>query len=170
MSSDLPSYSKRLARMMAAFVPFAARSRAWIKDQLSVISVGASDAEMNAAIALARSTLPKFWASYAAPKPSETGHCLKVRFAHSADDGFEHIWVADVQKIADDRYSGRFGNDPQSLPGKRAGDVAEFEEADITDWMSLRNGKVVGCETIRPLLKHMTKAEADASRARMESP
>jgi len=46
-----------------------------------IISVPSSDAEMNAAIAHARDTLPTFWASYDAPKPIETGHGLKVRFA-----------------------------------------------------------------------------------------
>ena len=54
--------------------------------------------------------------------------------------------------------------------GKRAGDLAEFREADISDWMFLRNGKIVGGETIRPMLKKMSKADADALRARMETP
>ena len=56
------------------------------------------------------------------------------------------------------------------LPGKRAGDLAEFREADVADWMFLRNGKIVGGETIRPTLKNMSKADADALRARMETP
>ena len=53
---------------------------------------------------------------------------------------------------------------------KKAGDVTEFREADISDWMFTRNGKIVGGETIRPLLKAMPKADADALRARMETP
>ena len=44
------------------------------------LSLTSDDADMNAAIARARDTLPTFWASYDAP-PSETGHGLKVRFA-----------------------------------------------------------------------------------------
>ena len=55
-------------------------------------------------------------------------------------------------------------------PGKRLGDNVEFKDADITDWMFLRNGKIVGGETIRPMLKLMTKADADALRARLEAP
>ena len=68
------------------------------------------------------------------------------------------------------RYSGRFANAPRDLPGKKAGEVALFTEADISDWMFMRNGKIVGGETIRPLLKSLPKADADALRARLETP
>jgi len=139
------------------------------EDRSPVIDVRNGDPEMNAAIAQARTTLPKFWASYEAPKPSETGHSLKVRFPYGSNSG-EHIWMADVKKISDNSYSGQFANTPVHLRGKRAGDVVEFREADISDWMFLRNGKIVGGETIRPMLKLMTKADAAALRARMETP
>jgi uncharacterized protein YegJ (DUF2314 family) len=139
------------------------------EDRSPVINVPNSDAEMSAAIAKARATLPTFWASYEAPKPSETGHSLKVRFPNKTNDG-EHIWMAEVKKLADGRYSGRFANDPRYLPGKRAGDVAEFKEADISDWMFMRNNKIVGGETIRVLLKSLPKADAAALRARLETP
>ena len=138
-------------------------------DRSPVIDLSSGNAEMNAAIAKGRATLPTFWASYDAPKPSETGHSLKARFPYPNNSG-EHIWMAEVKKIGDGRYSGRFANAPRHLPGKRAGDLAEFREADISDWMFLRNGKIVGGETIRPMLKKMSKADADALRARMESP
>jgi uncharacterized protein YegJ (DUF2314 family) len=139
------------------------------EDRSPVIDVRTGDPEMNAAIAQGRATLPKFWASYEAPQSSETGHSLKVRFPYGSNNG-EHIWMAEVKKIADGRYSGRFANAPRHLPGKRAGDLIEFGEADISDWMYLRNGKIVGGETIKPMLKLMTKADADALRARMETP
>jgi len=139
------------------------------EDRSPVIDVNSANAEMNAAIAKGRATLPTFWASYDAPKPSESGHSLKVRFPNPKNDG-EHIWIAEVTKTADGRYSGRFGNVPRDLPGKKAGDAVEFKEADISDWMFTRNGKIVGGETIKPLLKTMPKADADALRARMETP
>ena len=139
------------------------------EDRSPVIDVRSADAEMNTAIARARGTLPTFWASYDAPKSSETGHSLKVRFANSTNNG-EHIWMADVKKIAAGRYSGRFANAPRYLPGKHAGDTVEFREADISDWMFLRNDKIVGGETLRPLLKSLSKPDADALRARLERP
>jgi uncharacterized protein YegJ (DUF2314 family) len=133
------------------------------------LSVSSADAEMNAAIAKARASLATFWASYEGHNPLERGHSLKVRFANPVDDG-EHIWMTDVQKRADDSYSGRFANTPEHLAGKRIGDVAEFKDADISDWMFIRNGKIVGGETIRVLLPRLPKADTDALRTRLEKP
>ena len=133
-----------------------------------IVEVTSADVDMNAAIARARDTLPTFWAAYDAPKPSETGHGLKVRFAVSPGR-FEHIWMSDVEKLPDGNLSGRFANDPDDLPGTE-GDQVEFKQADITDWLFIRNEKIVGGETIKALLKSMPKEEADAVRALMEQP
>ncbi|MGY8666396.1 DUF2314 domain-containing protein [Bradyrhizobium sp. UFLA05-109] len=140
------------------------------QDRSPVIDVRSSNPEMNAAIARARNTLPTFWASYDAPKPTETGHSLKVRFPTAGRNSAEHIWMDDVKKLPNGTYSGRFANRPRDLPGKREGDLVEFADADISDWMFMRNDKIVGGETIKPLLKSMPKADADALRARMEQP
>jgi uncharacterized protein YegJ (DUF2314 family) len=139
------------------------------EDRSPVYDVASSNPEMAAAIAKARATLPAFWASYEAAKASEAGHSLKVRFPTRKNDG-EHIWMAEVKKLAGGRYSGRFANQPRDLPGKQAGDLVEFTEADISDWMFMRNGKIVGGETIRVLLKSMPRPDADALRTRMETP
>ena len=69
------------------------------QDRSPVIDLSSGNAEMNAAIAKGRATLPTFWASYGAPKPSETGHSLKVRFPNPRNNG-EHIWMADVKKLS----------------------------------------------------------------------
>jgi uncharacterized protein YegJ (DUF2314 family) len=135
----------------------------------TVIDVRTTDPEMAAAIAKARASLPLFWASYETPKPSEDGHSLKVRFPYPPNNG-EHIWMAEVKKLPDGRYSGRFANDPVHLPGRQFDDLVEFTEADISDWMFTRNYKIVGGETNRVLLKSMPKADAAALRARMETP
>src|SRR5271154_1043735 len=138
-------------------------------DDPPIVKVTSADADMNAAIARARDTIPTFWASYHAPKPSETGHGLKGRFAVGAHR-FEHIWISDVEKLPDGTFSGRFANQPSDVPGMNEGDQVEFKQADITDWLFIRNEKVVGGETIKLLLKSMPKEQADAMRAQMEQP
>ncbi|KYG97783.1 DUF2314 domain-containing protein [Bradyrhizobium sp. DOA1] len=138
------------------------------QDRSPIVTVPTADAEMNAAIERGRATLSTFWSSYGTPKPSEAGHALKVRF--STRKGGEHIWVGDVKKQPDGTFSGLLANEPRDLPGKRAGDKVAFGEADISDWMFTRNGKIVGGETIKPTLKSLPKADADAIRARMEQP
>lgn len=153
----------------AIYLMDAAHDRAQAQDRSPIVDFANGDPEMAAAIAKARKSLPAFWASYETPKAQEAGHSLKVRFPTGGSNG-EHIWMAEVKKLADGRYSGRFANQPRDLPGKRMGDRVEFAEADISDWMFMRNGKIVGGETIRPTLKRMPKADADALRARMETP
>ena len=101
-------------------------------------------------------------------------------FSRSAAKVLDVMSVATRHKVAFRRFrplftstsppAGRFANAPRDLPGKKAGEVALFKEADISDWMFTRNGKIVGGETIKPLLKAMPKADADALRARMETP
>ena len=137
-------------------------------DDPPIVGVGSADAEMNAAIAHARDTLATFWASCDAPKPTEVGHALKVRFEVGAV--VEHIWVTDVKRLSDGNYSGLLANEPSDLPGKDIGDQVEFKQIDISDWMFMRNDKVVGGETIKAILKFMPEEEADAMRARMEQP
>jgi uncharacterized protein YegJ (DUF2314 family) len=137
-------------------------------DDPPIVGVRSADDEMNAAIAYARDTLPTFWASCDAPKPTETGHTLKVRFDVGAD--VEHIWVSGVEKLSDGNYSGRLANEPSDLLGKDIDDQVEFKEVDISDWMFMRNDKIVGGETIKAILKFMPEEEADVMRARMEQP
>jgi uncharacterized protein YegJ (DUF2314 family) len=172
MTSAQSKVSKSIV-VVAAVTIFAAlgipNSQLSAQGRSPIVDVNAGNPEMNAAIARARATLPTFWASYDAPVASETGHSLKVRFAKPTS-GHEHIWMAEVKKTANGRYQAKFANVPRDLPGKKAGDVAEFGDADVSDWMFMRNGKIVGGETIRPMLKMMSKADADALRARLETP
>ena len=150
------------------FLAIGSKPEVAAQDHSPVVDVSNANIEMNAAIAQARRTLPIFWASYESPKPTEEGHSLKVRFP--TRKGGEHIWIAEVKKLPNGTYTGFFANQPRDLPGKREGDKVEFAEADISDWMFMRNGKIVGGETIKPTLKSLPKADADALRARMEKP
>jgi uncharacterized protein YegJ (DUF2314 family) len=177
MTSIFSAYLKQAAVVALAallggavlWTDASAQDRSPNQDRSPIIDIANGDPEMAAAIAKARATLPAFWASYEAPKVSETGFSLKVRFPTRGTNA-EHIWMAEVKRLPDGRYSARFANQPRDLPGKRAGDQVEFAQADISDWMFMRNGKIVGGETIRPMLKRMPKADAEALRARLETP
>jgi len=154
--------------IVVGFLAIGSKPEVAAEDHSPVVDVSNANMEMNAAIARARRTLPTFWASYDTPKPNEEGHSLKVSFP--TRKGGEHIWMAEVTKLPNGSYSGRFANEPRDLPGKHAGDQVQFAQGDISDWMFMRDGKIVGGETIRPLLKSLPKADADALRARMEQP
>lgn len=83
-----------------------------------VINVPTGSAEVSAANAKARATLPTFWASYEASKPSETGHSLKVRFSNKTNDG-GHIRMAEVKECG--RPLLRTARQRASLSGRQEG-------------------------------------------------
>lgn len=133
--------------------------------------VGSDDSQMNAAHAKARSTLPAFWSALAAQNLGEKNFSLKVRFPipGKANSG-EHVWMLDVQRDGAGRYSGRLDNKPRFLPDYQIGQRLAFTDAMISDWMFTRRGKIVGNESMRPLLARMPKQEAAKLRAMLETP
>jgi uncharacterized protein YegJ (DUF2314 family) len=132
-----------------------------------VIDVPNQDAAMAAAQAKARASLAELWKSLEKPGPGEQGHSLKVGVPVGGGRE-EHIWVGQIERLAPGKYAGRLGNAPRDIKGKKAGDRIEFGDAQISDWMFMRKGKIVGNETMRPLLARMPKAEADKYRAMLE--
>jgi uncharacterized protein YegJ (DUF2314 family) len=119
-----------------------------------IVNFASEDAEMNAAIAHARETLPRFWAAFDAR--AGENFSLKVRVPY--DGGNEHIWVSDVARDGD-HYSARYADDPEHIPGKHAGDTLQFTEDQISDWTLDRGGKTYGYFTTRVIFAHMAPAE-----------
>jgi uncharacterized protein YegJ (DUF2314 family) len=122
-----------------------------------ITSVEENDPEMNAAIARARAELPTFWQKLEHPGPGESDFALKVKITDS--HGVEHFWLTDLQG-KDGKLTGTINNDPQTVQNVKLGDRIPIPEADITDWMYTRNGKMYGNGTVRPLLKRMPPEEA----------
>lgn len=132
-----------------------------------VIHVPANDTEMSAAIDKARSSLPQFWARYAKPDPGEHNFSLKVRVIDN--DRVEHFWVSRIER-KDQTLYGTIDNEPKLVGTVKLGERISFKDDMISDWMFMRNGKLVGNETMRPLLKRMPKEQADQYRAMYETP
>ncbi len=146
--------------------PVAGPARA-VEDR--VVQVADDDAAIKAAMAKARASLPAFWKAFDKPGPGEAAFNLKVSLM-APSKRIEHVWVNALARAADGKFTGRIDNEPQDMTGAKAGDVVTFSEANISDWMFTRDGKIVGNETMRPLLAHMSKEEADAYRAMLETP
>ena len=132
-----------------------------------VISVEDDDPEMVAAIAKARETLPQFWQVYDKRERGETDFALKVSITDKA--GTEHFWTTDIER-RDGRTMGTINNDPNIVSSVKLGDRIELTMANISDWLYMRDGKMVGNETLRPLLKTMPADEAEKLRSMMASP
>lgn len=125
-----------------------------------IVNFGEDDAEMNAAVAAARKTLPVFWKHFR-DHPEETSS-LKV--ALPTANGHEHIWVSDVE-AKDGKITARLANVPDALPGLELGSPVTFDEAQISDWAYKKNGKLYGHYTTRIVIQHIDPAEAAQVRA-----
>lgn len=154
-----------LGLLLGGFSPAFAQQ----KQQGGVIYVPNEDPAMAAAKTKARATLAEFWTSFEKPGPGEDRFSLKVGFRTQGDNS-EHIWVNEIQRLEGGRYAGRLINVPRQIPGMSAGSHVEFGDDQISDWMFMRNNKIVGNETLRPLLTRMPPADAERYRAMLEKP
>jgi uncharacterized protein YegJ (DUF2314 family) len=129
-------------------------SRTAPKDK--VINTDAYDAEMQAAIASARAKLPEFWQIFDKRPNGESNFSLKL---HVTDgNGDEHFWVIDIEK-KDEKGFGTINNDPNTVKSVKLGQRVEVPNDRISDWLYMRNGKIVGNFTLRPLMKQMPPEE-----------
>ncbi len=131
------------------------------------VPVADDDAEMKAAIQKARAGLPEFWEIFENPKKGETDFCLKVKIIDK--NGTEHFWVTSIKRREDKIY-GKIGNDPRVVRSVKFGQEVEVPEEMISDWLFLRNGKMVGNYTMRAVFKYMPRGEVERLKAKMEDP
>jgi uncharacterized protein YegJ (DUF2314 family) len=123
-----------------------------------VIQVSEHDPKMNAAIEKARASVDTFIAALKAPKPGQTGFNVKKKF----EDGrqVEHIWLDQVTYDGTN-FEGIIANDPEMAKNVKVGQKATVAPAEVSDWMYIDHGKLVGGETVRVLLEGLSPAERD---------
>ena len=132
-----------------------------------VINVEGDDPEMVAAIATARKTLPHFWQVYEKPVRGETNFALKVKITDK--QGTEYFWATEIER-RDGKIVGTINNDPNIVKSVKLGDRMEIPEADISDWLYMRDDKMIGNQTVKPLFKQMPADEVKQLKAMMADP
>ena len=140
-------------------------SKSSINDRVTM--VGDDDPEMNAAIKKARDTLPKFWQKFSQPRNGEQDFALKVRIVDG--EGGEHFWLTDLER-KDGKIFGTVNNEPEIVGNVKMGERREIPEADISDWLYVREGKMHGNFTIRPLFKSMSPEEVKQLKQMLSDP
>jgi len=133
----------------------------------STISVSADDPEMNLAISRARESLSHFWQVFDTPTRGESDFALKVRIEDSG--GVEHFWVTDLRR-ADGKVYGLIGNDANTVTSVKLGDEIQVPDDDVTDWLYMRDGKMVGNFTVRPLFREMPADEVERVKSMLADP
>jgi uncharacterized protein YegJ (DUF2314 family) len=113
------------------------------------------DAGMNAAIQKARATLSEYERRLSHPPSTQTDISLKGRF--EVGEHVEHMWVKDVEVTAKG-YRGTLANSPLNIQSMDSGDVVLVRPDEVSDWMAVDDGKLVGGYTIR-LMRDRVGAE-----------
>lgn len=121
-----------------------------------VIMVADDDPKMLAAIDKARSTADTFIAALNAPMPSQAEFAVKL----GVKDGekVEHMWLSPV-RFEGGKFHGVINNDAELVRTVKLGDTVTAEKSEISDWMYVQDGRLVGGYTIRVLRDQMGESE-----------
>jgi uncharacterized protein YegJ (DUF2314 family) len=125
-------------------------------DEPAVFPVGEEDAAMNSAMEKARASVDTFIAALQSGKAVQSHFAIKKKFSDGKHT--EHIWLLPVT-FDGTRFEGVVNNVPADLTGVAIGQNVMVEPNQISDWMYLENGKLMGGYTIRVLRDRMSPAE-----------
>jgi uncharacterized protein YegJ (DUF2314 family) len=103
-------------------------------------------AQMHRAVLQARKTVGTFIAALQHPSPGQQDFEVKKAFRQGNE--VEHLWLSDV-RFSGNRFHGRVDNTPRKIQGVKAGDLVSVNPNEISDWVFVDNGKLVGGYTIR---------------------
>lgn len=121
--------------------------------------------EMADAISKAKSTVDTFIQTL----KSGDGEGFAVKAPISDGKNVEHFWVTNVA-YKDGKFTGKIDNEPGMVSNVKVGQEWTIAKEDISDWMFIRNDKMHGNYTMRPLLKTLPENEAAIYRAMLAEP
>jgi uncharacterized protein YegJ (DUF2314 family) len=96
----------------------------------------------------------------------ESDFALKVKITNKK--GTEHFGATDIER-RDGKTMGTINSDPNIVASVTLGDRLEIPEADISDSLYMRDGKMVGT-TLKPLFKTRLAAEVAPLKKVMAGP
>jgi uncharacterized protein YegJ (DUF2314 family) len=104
-------------------------------------------AAMHNAVTEARKTIRQFIKALKHPATGQED--FEVKKAFTEGNQVEHIWIADVQIIGKHLLQGRVDNQPRKITGVKLGQVVTVNPKEISDWLYIDNGNLVGGYTVR---------------------
>jgi uncharacterized protein YegJ (DUF2314 family) len=129
----------------------------WLLEPLpAIIFVQTDDPLMTEALAEARSTVEQFIHALQNPKPSQPHFSVKIPI--SEGDDVRHIWLDSVQ-FQDGKFTGIVGNEPGTMTAISVGDRVSAAPEEISDWMYVEDGKLIGGFTLRVIRDGMSERE-----------
>lgn len=135
------------------------------RDPETLVRDGYDEQEMEEAIACARAEVDGFVA--ALEKGQGSDFAVKAPVKDRGET--EHFWLTDVT-YREGSFAGLIGNDPGMVTNVKFGQKWTLKKLEISDWMFMRDEKMHGNYTLRPLLKTIKKEEAQMWRSRFAEP
>lgn len=111
---------------------------------------------MDRAVETAQKTVKKFIAALRSPKDNQSRFAVKKRFIQG--DKVEHIWLNTVS-FDGQLFHGKVDNEPVDIKGVRLGNIVSVSPSEISDWMFVQDGRLVGGYTICAMCEKMSPAE-----------
>ncbi|MEO5564012.1 MAG: DUF2314 domain-containing protein [Chitinophagaceae bacterium] len=121
-----------------------------------VYNVETNDLVMNLAIAKAKDSYNSFLDVIKGGDTTLDDFGVKMGFETA--DGTEHMWLNQLH-FENDTLFGVLDNDPVNATSFKAGDSLEIKKEMISDWLYVRNNKMVGGYTIKALYSGMDEEE-----------
>ena len=135
------------------------------KSPETLVEGGYDQQEMDDAIARARSEVDSFLAEMS--RGNGTDFAVKAPIQDQGET--EHFWLTDIV-YRNGKFEGVIGNEPGIVTNVKSGQKWTIKKSEISDWMFMRDGKMYGNYTMRPLLKTMPKEEAERFRSMLADP
>ena len=155
---------QRLCQYLTLFLAAAACCSCGGKPS-TLVEGGYDEKEMEAAIARARKEVDAF----VGVLEKKNGQDFSVKAPIEDKGKTEHFWLTDIT-FKDGQFLGKIGNDPGIVGNVKFGQQWTIKKDQISDWMFMRDGKMHGNYTMRPLLKTLPKDEADKMRSILAEP
>jgi uncharacterized protein YegJ (DUF2314 family) len=90
------------------------------------------------------------------PAPGQQDFEVKKPFIQNGQ--IEHIWLSDVQ-FAGNQFQGRVDNQPRKIQGLKLGQLVSVKPNEISDWLYVDHGKLVGGYTVRVQYNELSPKE-----------
>lgn len=120
------------------------------------VQITEDNKEMDRAVQTAHKTVNEFVAVLRSPEGNQRRFAVKKPFVEG--NKVEHSWLNEVS--FDGRlFHGKVDNEPVDLRGVHLGQEVSVPSDEISDWMYVQDGRLVGGYTIRAMYQNMSPAE-----------
>ncbi len=123
------------------------------KGDPDVFQVKDDDAQMDRATRRARKTVGQFLTALQHPTATQHGFAVKKLFVKDGEG--EHIWMTDIH-YSGGRLHGIVDNRPTMIKGLKVGDRHSVNPDEVSDWLYIDNGHLVGGYTLRVLASELS--------------